>query len=571
MERIVDKIMFAGSLVVLVALAAGGPTWGASASEAILATHLERAAAAPLYGVLADVAAYLPVGEPGFRLGLLGAVLGAVTIAGVIRAARAVLPKDPVAGLLGALLLFLAPPFRDATAFAQPAILAAAALVWTVALVVEHARTPDARRAAAALAAAAAVIGAAPWLGMPVLVATVLALRTPRRLLTIGVAAIGALTIVLWLGAFGRMPNPDANAHAFVASSGRAAVLVGVGLLGIAFGAATKLAHAAWLALVLVLVAVHAIFIAYDGTALLAVLAIGAAIVPSAVVRVLPRQRHVVAAVASVPLVGAALVTGATFAVDDPGDTPSRLATDLLDEVPPGPGVFVATRSTTYGAIEYAQLVAGARPDLALAPPLPPTQTDVVVKSSLMSERVVAADIFAFGRLDPKRAYPRGRSFQLLLAEPKTLAAIRAPARYASTIGHSEATLLALALARFEAGSGRLDAAAHAAGLARVRFNAADLALLATAQPSRPPLLAFVPELDTPVGPWMLELFGDDLAWVAGLEQPDVDAPPPRRLHALWRRLLSGQINAEDPAIAALGPEALAATAELVKLTVPKK
>lgn len=568
MERILDRVCFAASLVVLVATAAGGPTWTPSASDAVLATHLEHTAASPLYGIVAGVAAYVPVGEPGFRLALLGALLGALAILGVIRAARALLPKDPIAGLVGAVLLLLAPPFRDATAFASTAILPAAALVWTIAFVLEHARTHDARRAAGALACAAAVVGSAPWLGMPVLVATAVALLragAPRALLIAGVGATGALAIVLWIGAVGRMPNPTANLHAFVASSGRAAVLLGVGLLGIAFGATTRLAHAAWLAIVVAVAAVHAVFMAYEATALLAVLAVGAAVVPSAVVRVLPAQRHVVAAVASVPLVGLVLVTHGLPVVDDPGDAPARLATDLIDEVPPGPGVFVATRTVTYGAVEYAQLVAGARPDLALVPPLPPTDADVIVKNALVTGRIAASDIFAFGRLDPKRALPRGRGFQLLVAAPASLAAIRPPAHYRSEIGRVESVLLAVALARFEAGSGRLDAAAHAAGLTRTRFGAADLAVLATAQPSQPPLVGILPELGTPVGPWMLDLLGDDLAWVAGMEVPDANEPPPRRLHTLWRKLLTGQIKADDPAITGLGPEAVAATAALAK------
>jgi hypothetical protein len=60
-ERLVDRICFASSFVVLVATAAGGPTWSRSASEAVLATHLEHTAASPLYGALAGVAAYSSV------------------------------------------------------------------------------------------------------------------------------------------------------------------------------------------------------------------------------------------------------------------------------------------------------------------------------------------------------------------------------------------------------------------------------------------------------------------------------------------------------------------------------
>lgn len=569
-DRFIDRLSFAIALIVLTFGASGGPGWTAASTDAALATHLERTAVSPLYGVLSGVAAYLPVGEPGFRLAFLSAVLGAFAILGVIRAARALLPKDPIAGLAGAVLLFIAPPFRDAAGFAGPSMLVATGVVWSVAFVLEYARDADARTAVAGLACAAIVVGAAPWLGMPVLVCVGIYLArvgAPKHLLVIGVGAVGVLTILLWVGAIGRMLDFDANLHAFVTASGRgaAAVLVGAGLLGVAFAAATKLTHAAWLGIVVVVVVLHAIFVDPDATAVLALFAVGAAVLPSAVVRVLPDRRHVVATVASVPLVGAGLLAGPAFAVDDPGDAPSRVANDLLDEVPPGPGVFVATRATTGPALEYAQFVAGSRPDLALVPPMHPTAADVVVKNALVTNRIAASDVFAFGRLDPKRAYPRGRAFQLLAAPPETLAAIRPPARYRSVTGNVESVYLALSLARYEAGYGRLDAAAHAAGLARTRFNAADLALLATAQPSRPPLFSDIPTLGTPVGPWMLELFGDDLAWVAGLDQPDAETPPPRKLHTLWRKLLTGAIKADDPAITSLGPDAVAATNELVK------
>ena len=572
-ERTIDRLSFATALVILVMTCAGGPTWTGSSTAAVLATYLERTAVAPLYDVIAGVFAYLPVGEPGFRLALLGALLGAIVVLGVIRAARALLPKDPIAGLAGAVLLMLAPPFREAAGFATPAILVTAGLVWTVAKALDYARTSDARDALAAVACAAIVVGSAPWLGMPVLVAACVFLAragASRSLLVISAGAIGAFTVLLWIGAIGRMPDPEANLHAFVSASGRgaAAVLVGVGLLGVAFAAATKLKHAAWLGLVIIIVALHAIFIDPNATPLLALFATGAAVLPGAVVRVLPERRHLVAAAAGIPLVGAALLAGPTIAIDDPRDAPARLANDLVDDVPPGPGVFVPTRPATAAAVEYAQLVAGSRPDLSHAPPMLPTDADVVVKNALVTDRIAASDVFAFGRLDPKRAYPRGRGFQLLGTEPTKLAAIRAPAHYASAIGEYESTLLALSLARYEAGYGRLDAAAHAAGV-RSRFNAADLALLATAQPAYPPLFGVIPTFDTPVGPWLLDLFGDDLAWVAGIDQPEVAAPPARRLHALWRKLLTGQIKADDPAIAALGPEAVNATRALVAPPAP--
>ena len=569
MARFLDHVVFTIALVLLVISAAGGPGWTTGAIEAVIASQLDHTAATPLYHVVASVAAYLPVGEPGVRLALLSAVLGAFVILGVIHAARALLPRDRIAGLAGALLLFITPPFRDAAGFAGPATLVACGVVWSVAFAAAHARVASPRHALGALACAGIVLGSAPWLGAPLLVAIALWLAragAARNVLASGIAVIGALTIALWIGAVGRMPDPAASLGAFVAASGRgaAAIVVGAGLLGIAFATVTRLTGAAWLALVTLLAVGHAIVIDPDATSVLALCAVGAAVVPSAVVRLLPAQRHLVAAIASVPLVGIALVSGPAFAIDDPGDAPARLATDLAADQPPGPGVFVATRFTTWAALDYARVIAGARPDLALVPPLPPERADVIVKNALVANAIAASDRFAFGRLDPKRAYPRGRGFQLLAAEPQTLAEIRPPARYRSTVGGHESVLLALALAQLEAGNGRLDAAAHAAGLVPARFNAADLALLRTAQPEHPPLFGMLPPLGTPPGPWMLQLFGDDLAWVAGLEVPDAGFPPERRLHALWRKLLAGAIKPDDPAIAALGPIAVAATADLV-------
>jgi hypothetical protein len=67
---------------------------------------------------------------------------------------------------------------------------------------------------------------------------------------------------------------------------------------------------------------------------------------------------------------------------------------------------------------------------------------------------------------------------------------------------------------------------------------------------------------DRPAGRWLLDVFGDDLAWVAGLDEPSLpeDAPAMRRLHARWRAILLGKATADDPAIAALGEEAVRAT-----------
>lgn len=565
-----ELVIFATALVALVATATGGPGWDAPSAHAVLAAHLERTAAAPLYGLLAAGAAQLPAGEIGFRLALLSALIGAATLAGIVAAARAVLPKDPIAGVVAVVLLLLAPPFRDAASAASPSLLAACGAVWALAGVLG-------KRLPVALLGCAAVIGSAPWLGAAITIATFIYLaRTGARRdhLALGAAAIGGLLVTLWLGALGALPELDPSLTAMVATTGRgaAAIVVGTGLLGAAFGAATGLAPARLLCGAIALALVHAIVVDPSPAPLLALLAVGCAIVPSAVARVVGSERRIlIVALAGIPLVGAALATGAELRADDPGDAPARLATDLIGELPSGPGVIVATSPVTHTAIAYAQGVAGARPDLSLVPPLAPTVTDAVVADALRAKQLAVADAPAVGRLDPSRALPRGRGFELRLDLPEPTETPPPPASYASATGDRAAVALALARARYEAGRGRLDAAARAAGLTS-RFGAAELAMLSTTAPSRdrPALFGFLPRLPEPASPrWRLDLFGDDLAWVAGIDQPLVDAPPARKLHGLWRELLSGVRAADDPDIAALGPEAVAATRELLAATRP--
>jgi hypothetical protein len=564
--------VFAVAMVVLVVGAGGGPGWDLASGHAVLAAQLARTSSAPLYGLLADAFAQLPFGEPGFRLGILGAVLGALTLAGVIAAARGVLPKDPYAGAIGVVLLVLAPPFRDAAGFATPTLLAACGAVWAFAGAAAHAREPSTRRIAIALVGVAGVIGSAPWLGLALGIAIVgwLARGKARRdHLAIGCGAIGLAMIAWSLGALGGLPDLDPSLTAMVGATGRgaAAIVIGTGLLGAAFGAATGLGPARWLALVIAILAAHAITVDHAAEPLLALLAVGCAIVPSAVGKLMPERGVLVVVGAAAPLVIAALVTGPAFGVDDPDDAPARLATDVIGDAPSGPGLVVATSGTTWSAINYAQAVAGVRPDLALVPPVAPTVADVLVADALRAKQLAVADVAAFGRLDLALAIPRGRGFELVAAPPGHAYAPPAPASYPSAIGERQAVALAIARARYEAINGRLDAAARAAGLTE-RFGAAGLAMLATTAPTRerPALYGFLPRLADPdTGTWPLDLFGDDLAWVAGIEQPLVTAPPSRRLHGLWRELLSGQRTADDPEIAALGPAAVAATKELTK------
>ncbi|HUS29315.1 MAG TPA: hypothetical protein VMZ53_12440, partial [Kofleriaceae bacterium] len=599
---------FALAFVGLVLDAGGGPGWGEASARAVLATQQRHLATSPLYDVLANIAALLlPAGEPGFRLGVLAALLGAATLAGITAAVRALVPKEPAAALAPIALLAITPAFREAAAFPTPALLAACGAAWSLAFAIRFARSSqlagdssdarDARDAISALACCAIVVGSAPYLGAVWTVVMLVWLArsgAARSHLAICVGAIGLFVVVLWVGARGELPGiGGASLAATLAATGRgpAAIVVGAGLLGVGFGALTKMPHARWLACFVGVASLHAAVDGGTGAAgaagatgaagamgaaagaavvLVCVLAIGVAILPAAIVRVVANdgsamRRNAIAALAAVPLVGVALATGAMVRVDDPGGAPTQLARDLENGVPPGPGTFVTTRATSFVVLEYESVVAGRRPDLALVPPLPSREADAIVANALRGDRIAAADAAAFGRLDIRRAIPRRRGFQLVGEAPEKVPAVEGPATYATEIGEQEATLLAVERARFEAASDRLDGAARAAGLAGTRFHAADLAVLAatTPVPERPAFFGLLPHDPTsPPGPSLLELFGDDLAWVAGLPIAPVaaDAPMPRRLHEKWRGILAGTTKLDDPAIAAMGPDAVRAT-----------
>jgi hypothetical protein len=570
-----ETVVLALALVVLVLDAGGGPGWGEPSARAVFAARMDHLANAPLYDLLAGVAALLPFGELGFRLGVLAAVLGALTLAGVVAAVRALVPRDVGASLVAVLLLLVAPPFREAAAFATPAMLAACGAAWSIACAARYARDKHARDAGYAIGACALVVGSAPWLGAAVTIAIVAWLwrNGARELLPVSLAALGALVIVWWIGASGSIPGATGSLGAALAASGRGAavIIVGAGLLGVAFGALTGLPGARWLALVVAIAFVHEVVIGASAPVVVVLLAISVAIVPSAIVRALQPdleglRRQALAFGAAVPLVAIALALGPTITVDDPGTEPTELATDVSSTLPAGPGVFVATRWPTWFAMYYEGAIAGARPDLTLVPPMPAQQADAIVANALRTDRIAGADASAFGRLDVRRAMPRGRGFQLLGAPPVVPPPIIGPARYASRVGREQAVYLAIERALHEAASARLDAAARAIAL-EDRFGAADLAVLAATLPSaeRPALFGFLPLDERPPGEWLYDVLGDDLAWVAGIPIPPVDerAPIARRLHAKWRDILLGTAKPDDPAITAMGPRALAATREL--------
>src|SRR5258708_11756138 len=206
--RKLDVIAFALAAVVLVLAVDTGPGWAAQSARSVLAVRLDHSATAPLYDALAAAATLLPVGEPGFRIAVLGALLGAVALAGIVAAACAFVPGEPAAGDAAALVLALSPPFRDA--LVTPQMLAACGAVWAVPLTARVARTKAPRDAACALAAGAVVVGCAPWLGAAVAIvvgAWLAREHAAPQLLALAAVPIGLGVVALGRSALGGGPG----------------------------------------------------------------------------------------------------------------------------------------------------------------------------------------------------------------------------------------------------------------------------------------------------------------------------------------------------------------------------
>ena len=151
-----------------------------------------------------------PVGEPGVPARRCSARCSVrCTLAGVVAAVRALVPEaSRPPALVGAPARAIAPPFRDA-AVADAGVLAACGTVWALAFALEHARAAGSPAPALRVRGAALVVGSAPWLGV--------ALDDPRsrvlarraiQLLARRSARSASLVIALWwFDALGALPG----------------------------------------------------------------------------------------------------------------------------------------------------------------------------------------------------------------------------------------------------------------------------------------------------------------------------------------------------------------------------
>ena len=656
-----ELAVFAIATAVYTILAGSGVVWMDAGELSAAAFTLGGAhpPGHPVHSLLGKLAALLPVGEIGFRVNLLSAAGMAAALAGVVAVARRLSPDRDAAraaGVVGAVLAGLAPPALANATRAEVYGPTAALLLWSLASVLDFARAADGERharhllgAALGCALAAAihpVIAAAAALPM----AVTAAMTARRRLIRLAppALALGALALasyaylpvralapdralLVWgdpasAGGFWKLVTAAAYQGNFspagagerfaglwsvVGQGTGLGVLLG-GLVGLGFGALTRLRGAGCALGVAVAVVLGAslqdrLNPDLPGYVLPALLVLAAGLAPlvAAALRLMPRElagpgrrtRPIAIAVVLVPVAAAALAAAPGPPLDR-GDDPARLWADTVGVMAAGPGVYFAVGDHALFADQYERLVAGGRPDIAVAsaelcrdewflrhvkrllPGLYVPYVDDGLRgqlaerlavSNLRRGRPVGGDHPAFGRLESANARPVGRGYRYLLEAGDATRGqeARPPPDFEGSIGRRIAALIGLVRGDYELERGRFAAAARASGADR-RLGPEMMKRLESAAPrgDRPALAPLLPRVTGYVvyDEWLGDLFTDELLWEAGVDggEPPADAPFERLLHARWRALLRGAIAPGSGALLDLGPAAASATTRLL-------
>lgn len=622
--------------------------------------------AQPGHALLVKAASLVPVGEIAFRASLLSALAAALGVSGTFALVRALLPRRAAtlaAGLAAAVFVALAPlAFEQATrpeVYAPTLALVTYATAWTVAF----GRADDTGRAGHALAAAftfalAAAIHplVAAMAALPCALA--IAARARGRLVRLAPAsvALGVLALVTYayLPLRAAAParallvwgEPDswprfvdvvtahaygsnfagaglagrAVAHLLVVGEGVGLVLLLLGGAGLVFAAATRLRGALPLAaaVVLLVVGVAAQRVFYPDNpdvhgylapvlpllaAGLATLLVGGARAITNAASRLPEG--VAVAIMAGPALFVGLGTEVTHARDARfrrDDDASAWTDATFARVPPGPALYLAESDHALFTAMYERLVAGDRPDVAIAslglvssswflrmidreqPALFVPYVDDGGNAGALGERLVGENLRAGRPIRgenpapaPFVSTPDGRVYAYALPNAASAASAASsgatpapappPMQLAGEIGRRAAGHAGLVRARFEATHGRWLDAVRAAG-ALAAFDDAALARLRAA-PASAPLYPQLPAV-TPVfilADWQLELVARDAGFAAGLgagAPPAADAALELRLLHEWHRFLLAAPGAEDAALAALGVEAQVATGRML-------
>jgi hypothetical protein len=653
---------FGVSLIAFVIMAAPGVVWMDGGQLIAAGYNLGGAhpPGHPAHSLLGKLATLFPFGEIAFRVNVLSAVCMAAAIAGTAAVARALLPTEPVAAAAAALLALLSPVVQVNATRAEVYAPAAALLVWATAWTIRFVRQErgDPRLLLGAALACGVAAAFHPLIAvavaLPLAVALIISARARLRGLAAPAIALGILGTLTYLYlpvranaadtpllvwgepstfdafmtvlrapayqgnfSFGGFASRFSEMWMIVGEGIGVAILFG-GLIGLGFAALTRLRGAG------VLLGTAACVIAgaatqmtwnpdMPGYVLPATLLMCAGVAPlvGAVIRMLPDdlhqgwRRHVIGGGALVPLLAIGLAVGSTVRAEDAGcrrgDAPTRLWSHTVELMPPGPGMFFAQSDHMLFALQYERLVAGARPDIAIAsrelsrdrwflahidrvlpeltvpgidPGVPTAGSstgEAMAFENLKRGRPVGGEHPALGRLKLADVAALGWAYRYSHAadsiaddhppEPPPSFTGDIGSRVAGRIGHDRGI--------YEASAGRLAGAARAAGVSGW-FDDRALARLRTATITRerPPLYGLV-RGPSPVfifEPWQRLLFADDLAWVAGVRADIPRAPFPleRKLHAVWRAILSGEVAPDDPRLPDLGRGAADQTARML-------
>ena len=613
--------------------AAGGATWMDSGELAAASWQLGVAhpPGHPAFAILGKLAALIPIGEIGFRIALLSSIAMGAAVASVVALAGVLVPRARLAAALAALLLALAPAvifnarrievygptlalvgwslwaavvmWRDGRPHPRLLLLTAGGLGLAAAihpLIAAAAGLPIATIAVASYGARLRRLGA-PALGAGLLgLATYLYLivranaeRTPELLWGDPSGAGAALDVITGSGYRGNFEATDALLRIddvfAVAAEGTGRPLLLAGLAGLLLGAATRLRGAGLLLAVIAVTAIGAAIQsrinpdlrAYMLPVLLAS-AVGVAITADAVARLIGSEGPLRLASQAVVVGGLGLFGFCGEpgpdepALGDPADV-SAIFDETVAAMPPGPGLYFANGDPSLFAALYAQLVAGDRPDIAVAsaelsrdlwfvsaldarmPELHvpfiddgvagkvPTRMAVI---NLRMGHPVGSTTPAFGELLPALARPLGRGY-LLGLEPADDPEVRPPPAWRGHLGRKIAGGIGLIRARLESQRGRLGGAAIAMGLAPGWVEAVSVVPAA----DRPALFTELPPL-TPVmihAEWLDRLLLAELLWRAGGPPVAIRGTPEQELLGIWQRLVSGDVETAEAALATLG------------------
>lgn len=607
----------------------------------------------PGHSLLGKLATFLPIGEVATRLSILSALSGGAALAALVALVQVFFPKHGLLAMSAAAIVAMTPALMLNATRGEVYTLTFALLLWGLCLAIRFLRseTPSARDALTGvfLIAIAATIHPAIVLsvGLPLL-CTMLWHAQKRCLKLVPYAlALTALAAMVYLylpvralaidrppfvwgdpSSLGRLLDlvsasvyqdnfASSSLHGRIAgrlhmlSEGPAFALVFVGSAGLLFGWITRLRGCGTLLAVVVSIVVASSLQtrfnpdmrAYLGMAHFC-LAIGVSVVAMAVARMIapslsrednspnprPTSTRIVSVVTMLPVLIMGLLAGPSEGMArDASDDAMQLWDETIAMVPPGPGLFFAEGDHLLFVAQYEELVAGARPDIAVAnselvrdlwflhhlrtrvPELYMPYLDDGQKGKI-AERLYWENVSRGFRVwgdalspMPKHARAHGFAYEFLASPATSDSLPPTPLRYQGYVGNKIAGLAALRRARFDISQGKLSHAIAGLG-AEDAFAAVDT----SASIQNPSLVPFLPTLSQVFiyDDSQKQLLIADITWQLGLDRIEgAGGGIEGRIHAAWQMLLTEEYQEAYVLLGTLGDAAMATTpAMLVSL-----